>query len=75
MARYNPSPYDETAELADLKRRVEILERGQRVPFVAGTGAPDDAVGRDGQLYFREDGGLNTTIYQKRAGSWVALQA
>lgn len=39
----------------------------------AGTGAPNNANGNDGDFYFRSDGGLLTTIYQRRAGAWVGV--
>jgi hypothetical protein len=39
----------------------------------AGTGAPSDANGDNGDFYLRSDGGLLTTIYQKRAGAWVGI--
>jgi hypothetical protein len=39
----------------------------------AGTGAPADANGADGDIYFRSDGGALTTIYQRRAGVWTGI--
>lgn len=39
----------------------------------AGTGAPNNANGSDGDFYFRGDGGVLTTIYQRRAGAWVGV--
>ena len=39
----------------------------------AGTGAPNNANGSDGDFYFRSDGGVLTTIYQRRAGAWVGV--
>lgn len=39
----------------------------------AGTGAPNNAQGSDGWIYLRSDGGAGTTIYHKRAGSWVGI--
>lgn len=39
----------------------------------AGTGAPNNANGNDGDFYFRSDGGVLTTIYHKRAGAWVGV--
>lgn len=41
--------------------------------LLAGTGAPNNANGNNGDVYFRSDGGSLTTIYQKRAGSWVGI--
>jgi hypothetical protein len=38
-----------------------------------GTGAPVNANGIDGDIYFRVDGGLLTTMYQRRAGAWVGI--
>lgn len=42
---------------------------------MAGSGAPDDANGANGDFYFRSDGtgGANTAIYHKEGGTWVAL--
>jgi hypothetical protein len=39
----------------------------------AGSGAPNNANGNDGDFYFRSDGGVLTTIYHKRAGAWVGV--
>jgi hypothetical protein len=39
----------------------------------AGTGAPNNANGADGDIYFRSDGGALTTVYQRRAGAWVGV--
>ncbi|TXH48810.1 MAG: hypothetical protein E6Q97_24020 [Desulfurellales bacterium] len=39
----------------------------------AGTGAPNNANGNNGDFYFRADGGALTTIYHKRAGAWVGV--
>lgn len=39
----------------------------------AGTGAPNNAHGSDGWIYLRSDGGASTTIYHKRAGTWVGI--
>ena len=39
----------------------------------AGTGAPNNANGNNGDFYFRGDGGVLTTIYQRRAGAWVGV--
>lgn len=39
----------------------------------AGTGAPNNANGNDGDFYLRGDGGVLTTIYQRRAGAWVGV--
>lgn len=43
----------------------------------AGSGAPNNANGSDGDFYFRSDGtaGSNNTIYKKSAGAWAALTA
>lgn len=41
----------------------------------AGTGVPNNANGANGDIYFRSDGGAGTTIYQRRAGTWVATGA
>lgn len=39
----------------------------------AGTGAPSNTDGQNGDFYFRSDGGALTTIYQRRAGAWVGI--
>lgn len=36
------------------------------------TGVPTDTAPADGSIAIRTDGGVGTTIYQKRSGSWVA---
>jgi hypothetical protein len=43
------------------------------IAFFAGTGAPNNANGNNGDIYSRSDGGALTTIYQKRAGAWVGI--
>ena len=39
----------------------------------AGTGAPSNSTGNNGDLYFRSDGRAGATIYQRRAGTWVGI--
>lgn len=39
----------------------------------AGTGAPNNANGNNGDIYFNAAGGALTTIYQRRAGAWVGI--
>jgi hypothetical protein len=39
----------------------------------AGNGAPNNANGNNGDVYFNSAGGALTTIYQKRAGAWVGI--
>jgi len=39
----------------------------------AGTGAPSNSNGNNGDIYFNAAGGSLTTIYQKRSGSWVGI--
>ena len=39
----------------------------------AGSGAPNNADGADGDFYFRSDGGVLTTIYHKRTGTWTGV--
>lgn len=41
--------------------------------LLAGEGAPSNGNGNNGDFYFRSDGGALTTIYQKRAGTWVGI--
>ena len=44
------------------------------VGLTVGSGLPTSVVA-DGSIYFRTDGGSGTTIYQRRAGNWVATAA
>lgn len=39
----------------------------------AGFGAPNNANGTNGDIYFRSDGGALTTMYQRRGGAWVGI--
>lgn len=39
----------------------------------AGTGAPNNANGNNGDIYIRSDGGALTTIYQRRTGAWAGV--
>ena len=41
----------------------------------AGTGVPSNAIGNNGDFYFRNDGGAGTAIYQRRGGTWAATAA
>lgn len=41
--------------------------------LLAGSGAPNNANGNDGDIYFRSDGGALTTVYQRRTGAWVGI--
>jgi hypothetical protein len=41
----------------------------------AGTGVPNNAMGNNGDVYYRQDGGAGSCIYQRRAGVWVATGA
>jgi hypothetical protein len=38
-----------------------------------GTGAPNNANGVNGDIYLRVDGGVLTTIYQRRAAVWTGI--
>ncbi len=38
-------------------------------------GPPPNTIGNQGELALRQDGGAGTTLYQKRAGAWVATGA
>jgi len=38
-------------------------------------GPPANSVGNDGDFAQRRDGGAGTTLYQRRAGAWVATGA
>jgi pectate lyase-like protein len=39
----------------------------------AGSGAPKNAAGRDGDFYFRSDGGTGARLYHKVSGSWTGV--
>ncbi len=39
----------------------------------AGSGAPSNANGANGDYYFRSDGGAGTQIYHKLAGTWTGI--
>ena len=41
--------------------------------LTAGTGAPSNADGQNGDFYFRSDGGASTSVYMKRTGAWVGI--
>lgn len=43
--------------------------------FFVGTGVPGAGLGANSDFYFRTDGAAGATIYQKRAGAWVATGA
>lgn len=45
----------------------------QATGIYAGTGAPSNSDGSNGDFYLRSDGAALTTIYQKRAGAWVGI--
>ena len=47
----------------------------QGVTLYSGSGAPNNSMGANGDIYFRSDGGAGTTMYQRRAGAWVATGA
>lgn len=37
------------------------------------TGVPSNAIGTDGDVMLRQDGGVGTLLYQRRAGAYVAV--
>lgn len=43
------------------------------VGVYAGSGAPNAGLGSNGSIYIREDGNTMTTIYHRRAGTWVGI--
>lgn len=45
---------------------------GSRGVVLRGTGVPDAALGENGDLYTRTDGGAGSTLYVKEAGAWAA---
>jgi hypothetical protein len=50
-------------------RQILVALRG----VSAGLGAPSDANGTNGDIYFRKDGAAGTTVYHKRSGDWVGI--
>lgn len=48
---------------------VKLADAGIR----SGNGVPDNAVGSNGNFYFRFDGGVGSNVYKKAAGSWGAI--
>lgn len=47
------------------------IQRGSRL--LSGIGVPSPAIGYNGDLYVRKDGGSSTHLYFKAAGSWSAI--
>lgn len=43
------------------------------VAIYAGSGAPNDNDGTDGDYYFRSDGGVLTLLYRKSGGIWGGI--
>jgi hypothetical protein len=43
------------------------------ITLYAVSGVPSNAIGNNGDICFRKDGGAGTAIYQKRAAVWVAV--
>ncbi len=43
------------------------------VGLSGGSGAPNNANGTNGDIYFRSDGGALTTVYQRRSGTWIGI--
>lgn len=39
----------------------------------AGSGAPNNANGANGDFYFRSDGGVGTYLYHKAGGAWAGI--
>ena len=54
-----------------VRKRSHLLNCG----IYAGSGAPNNANGTNGDYYFRSDGTQagNTCIYHREGGTWVAL--
>lgn len=46
---------------------------GTGVTIRNGASAPSDAIGIDGDIFIRSDGGALTTIYQRRSGVYVGI--
>lgn len=71
---------DRILDQASYAFREIIGQRPLGFPFGKGTlyfvtGVPVNAVGINGDIAFRTDGGAGTTMYQRRAGIWVATAA
>lgn len=71
---------DRILDQASYAFREIIGQRPLGFPFGKGTiyfvtGVPVNAVGVNGDIAFRTDGGAGTTIYQRRIGVWVATAA
>lgn len=43
------------------------------ITLYAVSGVPSNAIGSNGDVCFRKDGGVGTAMYQKRAAVWVAV--
>lgn len=72
-----PSPHNPTTKRAYVCTGVIIKKDGGQALsdacyITVGTGAPTHAPA-DGSLYFRQDGGTDSTVYQRRGGSWEAI--
>jgi len=53
---------------------VPNLTLGSGNPMLtAGVGAPNPGAGTNGDIYFNAGGAALTTIYQRRAGTWVGI--
>ena len=39
----------------------------------AGSGAPNDTNGANGDFYFRSDGGTGTWLYNRASGTWTGI--
>jgi hypothetical protein len=74
MNQFDDLPIDQSSYAF----RELIGQRPLGFPFGKGTvyfvtGVPVNAVGINGDISFRTDGGAGTTIYQRRASVWVGI--
>ncbi len=69
---------DRTLDQSSYAFREIIGQKPLGFPFGVGTvyfvsGVPSNAIGNNGHIAFRLDGGVGTAMYQKRANVWVAV--
>jgi hypothetical protein len=74
-----PENFDVVHVAGDLDARHVISRQAQQVQrgvhLYSGHGVPPAAMGANGDIYLRVDGGVGSCIYQRRSGAWVASGA
>lgn len=76
-ARNNPNFY--VASTGEIRTKEPLYPSDGAGSFqsstaiIGGAGVPSNAVGADGFVYLRSDGGAGSTIYHKRSGAWVGI--